>query len=177
MDLPLSKGEHQLRIAAVTADGTHQGLVALPVIVPSEPKALWMGTPMLLATVRNASLTELRPTTVRDVPVGTPIAVSAQVAGRHLRSTTPIGRLRLVDASGATRAEAETAFEKAADGNSGVLSGVVATETLPPGNYVVLLEAAGTKRNEKVAQALTITLVPAAPELAGSPGGTDARRP
>jgi VWFA-related protein len=174
MDLPLSKGEHQLRIAAVTADERHQGLVALPVVVPNEPKALWMGPPMLLATARNASVSQLRPTTARNLLVGTPIAVSAQVAGRHLPSTTRTGRLRLVDASGATRVEAETAFEKAAEGNSGLLSGVLSTETLRPGNYSVVLEAEGTKK-EKVAQALTITLVPAAPGLSGSRNGTPVR--
>ncbi len=166
MDLQLGKGEHQLRIAGVTADEKHQGLVALPVVMPKEPKALWMGTPMLLAAVKSTSGPELRPTTARDLPVGTPIAVSAQVAGRDLRSSIRQGHLRLVDASGATRAEAETRLENTPEGNSGMLSGVVSTERLPPGNYIALLEVVGTKKNERIAQTLTIRLAPAAPALA-----------
>ena len=54
-----------------------------------------------------------------------------------------------------------------------MVSGVLATETLPAGNYIVLLDAFGPKKNEKVAQTLTITLIPA--ELAILVNGTPVR--
>src|SRR5690606_22730138 len=46
-DLPLTRGRHQLRVAAVTADGLHTGLVTESITIAPPGRGLTMDTPML----------------------------------------------------------------------------------------------------------------------------------
>lgn len=140
IDMPLPRGEHQIRVAAVTADERLYGLVVAPIIIPKEPGGPWIGEPMVLSSRRLDGGIELRPTNGRTVAVGTVVVVHAQVITRKGRSSSTSGRVSLVDAKGVTTAEGEVRLEDAPRDAGLLLRAAISTDTLPPGRYDVHVE-------------------------------------
>lgn len=80
-ELPLSRGRHQLRVAAVTADGTRTGLVITPVHLIEPGRQLVMAPPLVLQRVGE----QVSPTATRRFVSGAALGVQAEVAGRPVR--------------------------------------------------------------------------------------------
>ena len=80
-ELPLARGRHQLRVAAVTSDATKTGLVITPVEIIEPGRPLLMAPPILLQRVGD----QVIPTATRRFTAGAPLGVQAEIAGRPCR--------------------------------------------------------------------------------------------
>ena len=106
-ELPLARGRHQLRVAAVTGDATKTGLVITPVEVIEPGRPLMMAPPILLQRVGD----QVTPTAARRFVAGAPLAVQAEIAGRPVQDGKVVVRISMADGTGAVVRTADGALD------------------------------------------------------------------
>jgi VWFA-related protein len=153
-ELPLSRGHHQLRVAAVTADATKTGLVITPIEVIEPGKHLVMAPPLLLQEANGKVL----PTTSRRFVAGTSVAVQAEVAGRPVQEGKVAVKLIVTDTSGAVVKTADATLDVAGLSDRRRATGLVDTSGLGPGTYFLTLEAGTGNSDNAVRHAIPVRL-------------------
>jgi hypothetical protein len=173
-EVPLSKGHHQLRVAAATADGAHTGLVLAAVEIVEPGRNLVMTPPVLL----ESSTGIVRPTAVRTRQPGAPLALQVQVAGRPVEQKSVRVHASLIDAAGRSVREADAILDPGAKPDRARATAVLDTDDVPAGQYLLLVEAGAPGRASGVRHGLPITLESrAAASPAGPPEGGTAGQP
>lgn len=139
-EFPLARGRHQLRVAAATADGTKTGLVITPVEVVEPGRDLVMTPPVVLQQVRDT----VAPTASRRFEVGTPVGVQAEIGGRPVRNGGVSVQVTLADASGRIVRTSGATLDPGDAPDRQRATGVLATDGLAPGRYLLTVEAAAS---------------------------------
>jgi hypothetical protein len=159
LELPLSRGTHQLRAAAVTADGARSGVVVERVNIVEPGRDLWVGLPMLLAVdTTSADGPQLHPTLRRTSDAGAPLALQGEVAGRAVAGGRAAVTARLVSDEGATVREGIATLEPGRTRNRARATAVVPTTGLPAGSYALVWEVGVAGQPGIVRHALPVTL-------------------
>lgn len=159
--LTLSRGQHQIRVAAVTRDGSRSGLVVAPVTIVEPGSALLMASPVLLGAVEGGAIT---PTLTRALPVGAPIAVQVEIAGRPVRDQRVSVGVRLHDAEGTHVRETDARLDPGPREDRVRATAVLSTSGLPSGAYTLVVEARDAKDSQVVRHAVMMTLHAPTPE-------------
>ncbi len=150
--LPLARGAHQVRVAAVREDGTRTGLVIVPVEIIEPGTELIMTPPVLLG-----GLPEPSPTLAREFDVGMPVGLQAEVAGRPVRGkVTVIATLQ--DEQRRPVREVDAVLEKGARDDRMRATAVLPTAGLEPGTYTLLVEARDPAGAGAVSRAVALKL-------------------
>jgi VWFA-related protein len=163
--LTLARGTHQVRVAAVTADGARTGLVIVPVEIIEPGNALVMAPPVVLAGASDAAPA---PTLVRTLDAGLPIGVQVDVAGRPVRDQAVSVIAALQDAQGRTLREVDAVLDPGARPDRTRATAVMSTSDLSAGEYVLVVEARGADAATKVRHAVPVTLRSTAPAPAAA---------
>src|SRR5690606_25152079 len=158
-ELPLARGRHQLRVAAVTTDGTKTGLVITPVEVIEPGRELLMAPPVVLQRVRD----RVAPTATRRFEVGTPVGVQAEIGGRPVRDGAVSVQVLLADATGRLVKATAATLDAGEAQDRQRATGVVETAGLSPGRYLLTIEATTSNATEPVRHAVPLQLDPAPP--------------
>ncbi len=153
-ELPLARGRHQLRVAAVTADATRSGLVITPVEVIEPGRQLMMAPPIVLQRVG----AQVAPTAARRFMAGTPLGVQAEVAGRPVADGTVAVRFALVDRAGMVVRTAESATDAGETPDRQRATGLIDTTGLDSGTYLLTIDAVPTRAADAVRHAIPIQL-------------------
>ncbi len=162
-ELPLARGRHQLRVAAVTTDGTKTGLVITPVEVIEPGRELLMAPPVVLQRVRD----RVAPTATRRFEVGTPVGVQAEIGGRPVRDGVVSVQVLLADATGRVVKATAATLDAGEAQDRQRATGVVETAGLSPGRYLLTIEATTSNATEPVRHAVPLQLDPAPPRTTG----------
>ncbi|WP_291981097.1 VWA domain-containing protein, partial [Luteitalea sp.] len=153
-ELPLSRGRHQLRVAAVTSDASKTGLVITPVEVIEPGRQLLMASPLVLQQVGE----QVAPTAVRRFVSGAALGVQAEVAGRPVQDGKVAVKLIVTDASGAVVKTADATLDGAGLSDRRRATGLVDTSGLGPGAYLLTLEAGTGNPDSAVRHAIPVRL-------------------
>ena len=153
-ELPLARGRHQLRIAAVTADTAKTGLVITPVEIIEPGRRLVMAPPVILQQVRE----HITPTAVRRFAAGVSIGVQAEVAGRPVQEGTVAVRVAVTDGTGRVIRTTDAALDAGGAANRTRATALVDTTGLDAGAYVLTVEAVPAKAADAVGHAIPIRL-------------------
>lgn len=164
-ELPLARGRHQLRVAAVTGDATKTGLVITPVEIIEPGRPLMMAPPLLLQAVGD----QVIPTTARRFVAGAPLGVQAEIAGRPVQEGKVVVRISLADSAGAVVRTADAALDEGASPDRQRATGLIETTGLPNGAYLLTVEAVPPKAADAVRHAIPIRLHAATSSAAASP--------
>jgi VWFA-related protein len=168
--LSLERGPYQLRIAASTPDGTRTGLLLHPIDMRPPSGDLLLGVPTLLSEDDQG----IRPTLGRVFPIGHPLAFQVEVAGDAVRAGTATVQARLVDAAGAEVGSHTAATESAGSVSHLRATGLLATTSLAPGSYTLVIDARSAPGGRAVTHAIPVRLDTPAP---GSVETSAASRP
>lgn len=163
-ELPLARGRHQLRVAAVTGDATRTGLVITPVEVIEPGRPLLMAPPILLQAVGD----QVTPTAARRFAAGAALAVQAEIAGRPVQEGKVAVRVSLADNAGAVIRTADGALDAGRAPDRQRATGLIETTGLPNGAYLLTVEAVPPKAGEAVRHAIPIRLDAATSSAGGS---------
>ena len=153
-ELPLSRGRHQLRVAAVTADAMKTGLVITPVEVIEPGRQLLMAPPLVLQRVGD----QVAPTAARRFVSGAALGVQAELAGRPVQDGKVAVTLIVTDASGAVVRTADASLDAAGPSDRRRATGLVDTSGLAPGAYLLTLEAGTGNPDSAVRHAIPVRL-------------------
>jgi VWFA-related protein len=153
-ELPLTRGRHQLRVAAVTGDATKTGLVITPVEVIEPGRRLVMAPPLLLQRVGG----QVAPTATRRFVSGAALGVQAEVAGRPVREGKVVVTLTIADAGGAVVRTAAATLDAADSVDRQRATALVDTSGLGAGVYLLTLEATAGRPDSAVRHAMPIRL-------------------
>jgi VWFA-related protein len=153
-ELPLARGRHQLRVAAVTGDATKTGLVITPVEIIEPGRQLMMAPPLLL----QPSGKQVIPTTARRFVAGAPLGVQAQIAGRPVQEGKVAVRILLADSVGAVVRTADGALDAGGSPDRQRATGLIETMGLAHGAYLLTVEAIPPKASDTVRHAIPIRL-------------------
>jgi VWFA-related protein len=156
--LPLARGRHQVRVAAVTDDGTRTGLVIVPVEIIEPGSELVMTPPVLLGGMPEAAPS---PTLAREFETGGPIGLQVEVAGRPVRGKGVTVVATLQDGQRRPVREADAVLERGARDDRMRATAVVPTTGLSAGDYTLLVEARGAAGERPVTRAVPLRLRPA----------------
>jgi VWFA-related protein len=161
--LALDRGTHQVRVAAVTADGARTGLVIVPVEIIEPGNALIMAPPVVLTGAPDAAPS---PTLARTLDAGLPIGVQVDVAGRPVRDQAVSVIASLQDAQGRTVRDVDAVLDPGARADQVRATAVMSTADLAPGEYALVIEARGPDAARRVRHAVPVTLRTTAPSPA-----------
>lgn len=153
-EIPLARGHHQLRVAAVTMDATRHGLAIVPVEVIEPARKLVMAPPVVLQRVGE----HVAPTAVRRFVTGTSLGVQAEVAGRAVRQNQVAIRMSLTDRTGAVVRTAVAAVDPGESPDRQRATGLLDTSGLTSGPYLVSVEAIHRGSGETVHRVVPIHL-------------------
>lgn len=153
-ELPLARGRHQLRVAAVTSDATRTGLVITPVEVIEPGRQLLMAPPLVLQRVGE----QIAPTAIRQFTSGAALGVQAEVAGRPVQDGKVTARVTVANSSGAVVRTAEAALDASGSPDRKRVTGLIETADLPAGTYLLTLEASADRAETAVRHAIPIRL-------------------
>jgi VWFA-related protein len=153
-ELPLSRGRHQLRVAAVTMDAMKTGLVITPVEVIEPGRQLVMAAPLVLQRVGE----QVAPTATRRFVSGAALGVQAEVAGRPVQEGKVAVRLTVTDGVGAVVRTADATLDAAGSTDRQRATGLIETTGLAPGSYLLTLEATAGRSERAVRHAIPIRL-------------------
>ena len=134
--LTLARGTHQVRVAAVTSDGTRSGLVITPVAIIEPGNDLLMAPPVLLG---GSTGDGVAPTLARVFEAGMPVGAQVDVAGRAVRDGTATVVASLLDAEGQVAREVDAMVERGERDNRLRATAVVTTAGMTPGDYTLVL--------------------------------------
>ncbi len=163
--MPLTRGAHQVRAAAVTADATRVGLVMAPVEIAEPGNDLLMAPPVVLEMDGDAGAT---PTLKRTFDVGTSVGLQAEVAGRAVRDETAHVVVSVRDVEGRVMRETDAVLQAGEHSDSQRATAVVHTADLAPGSYTLVVEARRAQADARpVRHAIPVTL-----EASAAPGNT-----
>ena len=163
-ELPLTRGRHQLRVAAVTGDTTKTGLVITPVDVIEPGRQLMMAPPLLL----QPSGDRVIPTAARRFAAGTSLGVQAEIAGRPVQEGKVAVRASVADSAGAVVRTADAALDPGSSPDRQRATALIETTGLANGAYLLILEAVPPKANDAVRHAIPIVLDAATSRASGS---------
>jgi len=153
-ELPLTRGRHQLRVAAVTSDTTKTGLAITPIEIIEPGRQLVMAPPLLLQRVGE----QVAPTATRRFLSGAALGVQAEVAGRPVQEGKVAVTVSLADAGGAVVRREDVALDAAGVADRKRATGMVDTSGLPAGAYLLTLEASAGRPDSTVRHAVPIRL-------------------
>lgn len=153
-ELPLSRGRHQLRVAAVTAGGMKTGLVITPVEVIEPGRQLVMAPPLVLQRVGE----QVAPTASRRFASGAVLEVQAELAGRPVRDGTVAVRLTVTDSEGTAVRNSEVTLDEAGSPDLRRAKGLIDTSGLAPGAYLLTLDATAGRPDSAVRHAIPVRL-------------------
>lgn len=153
-ELPLARGRHQLRVAAVTSDATKTGLVITPVEVIEPGRQLMMAPPIVLQRVGK----QVTPTAARRFVAGAPLAIQAEIAGRPVQEGKVVVRISLADSAGAVVRTADGALDAGGSPDRRRATGLIDTTGLGHGAYLLTVEAVPPKAADAVRHAIPIRL-------------------
>lgn len=157
-ELPLARGQHQLRVAAVTADGLRSGLVTERITIGTPGRSLSMDPPMLVAIGGSPEARTRQFTLRRTFDIGMPIVVQTHVTGRAAAEGRVEVNLTLVNTSGATVARAVALLEPAEGKDHARVTGVLPTRDVSPGAYALVVEASDDRRGTPVRHAIAVKM-------------------
>lgn len=157
-ELPLARGQHQLRVAAVTADGLRSGLVTERITVETPGRSLSMDAPMLVAIGGSPGARTRQFTLRRTFDIGSPIVVQTHVTGRAAADGRARVSLSLVDAHGTTVARAAALIEPGEGRGHARVTGVLSTRDVSPGAYALIVEASDEQRGAPVRHAIQVRM-------------------
>ena len=170
--LPLARGAHQVRVAAVREDGTRTGLVIVPVEIVEPGSELVMAPPVLLAGLSQAVPS---PTLARAFDEGVPIGLQVEVAGRPVRGKGVTVIATLQDEQRRAVREADAVLDRGAGDDRMRATAVLPTIGLEPGDYTLLVEARDPAGARAVSRAVALTLRSAsAPAATSTPAASAA---
>lgn len=171
--MPLTRGAHQVRAAAVTADATRVGLVMAPVAIVEAGNDLLMAPPVVLEMDGDAGAT---PTLKRRFDVGTPVGLQAEVAGRAVRDETARVVVSFRDVEGRVARETDAVLQAGEHNDRQRATAVMHTAGLAPGSYTLVVDARRAEADANpVRHALALTLeAPAVPVHTADPAPTTA---
>lgn len=155
--LPIARGVHQVRVAAVTADGTRSGLVIAPVEIIEPRNDLLMAPPVVLGGGADA---DVAPTLTRTFDVGTPLGLQVDVAGRPVRDKRVTVTASLQDARGATLRATDAVLDPGARADRIRGTAMVSTSDVDAGDYLLVVEARDAQGPATVRHAVPVTLRP-----------------
>lgn len=135
--LTVPQGRAQLRIAAITPDAAHSGLLLRDLDLHAPSKPVWLGVPTLLAEDAQG----VRPTLARTFAAGHPLAFQVEVGGQALTRGAPAVRARLTDAAGRDLVAHDAVIEAGTSATQMRATGVVPTSEVPAGAYLLVVEA------------------------------------
>jgi VWFA-related protein len=164
-ELPLTRGRHQIRVAAVTSERTKTGLVITPIEIIEPGRQLVMAPPLLLQRVGE----QVAPTGTRRFVSGAALGVQAEVAGRPVQEGKVAVTVSLADAGGAVGRREDVALDAAGVADRKRATGMVDTSGLPAGAYLLTLEASAGRADSTVRHAVPIRLDTG---TAGTPAAT-----
>lgn len=153
-EMPLARGRHQLRVAAVTSDATKTALVITPIEVIAPGRRLAMAPPLLLQRV-GARVT---PTATRRFVSGTALGAQAEVAGRPVQEGNVTVSVSLADARGSEVRRADVALDATGPADRRRATGLVDTAGLPSGAYLLVVEATTGRPDSAVRHAIPVHL-------------------
>jgi hypothetical protein len=153
-ELPLERGRHQLRVAAVTADATRTGLVLTSVEIVEPGRDLAMTPPVLLDFTAGL----VHPTAVRTFASGNPLGVQVEIGGRSVRQKTATVSAMLLDREGRTVREVEAVLDAGARSDRMRATAALTTAGLPEGEYVLLTAVRARAAAAPVRRAIPIVL-------------------
>lgn len=157
-ELPLARGQHQLRLAAVTVDGLRSGLVTERITIATPGRSLSMDQPMLVAIGGRPDARTRQFTLRRVFAVGTPIVVQTHVTGRAAAEGRVGVTLALVDGRGTTIASTAALLEPGEVRGSARVTGVLPTRDVLPGAYALVIEASDDRRGAPVRRAIQVRM-------------------
>lgn len=158
-ELSLSRGTHQLRVAAVTLDGTRHGLVVERIVIAESGRDLYLGQPMVLTATGAADAAMLHPTLQREFDVGHPLAVQCEMAGRALGERDASLTMHLATADGTVVREGTSVLEPDVKHKDRArATAVVSTDGVAPGRYALVIEARSSRRDEVQRHAVPLLL-------------------
>lgn len=179
--LPISRGAHQVRVAAVTGDGKRAGLVIVPVEVVEPRNTLLMSSPVLLTTGDDGIV---MPTLARTFNVGSSIGLHVDLAGRPVRDGRVTTAVTLVDTEGTTAREAQVVLDADTHPDRTRMTASLATAGIRPGDYMLLVEAHDASASAPLRRAVAVTLHDSHPsgarssmETGAPPNGTPPLQP
>lgn len=153
-ELPLSRGQHQLRVAAVTSDAKQTGLVITPIEVIEPGKQLVMAPPLMLQEANGKVL----PTASRRFVAGASVAMQAEVAGRPVQDGKLAVKLIVADSGGAVVRTTDAALDAGGAPDRRRVTALVDTSGLAAGAYLFTLEAGTGSPDSAVRHAIPIRL-------------------
>lgn len=159
LELPLARGRHQVRVAAVTDDGRGTGLVMEAVEIAGPGRELWLGAPILLGGDGGTR----QPTLTRTIDAGQPLAVQADVGGRPVADGRVTVAVTLLDASGTVVREAPAVLEAGGSIEHMRAIATMPTEGLAAGPCALVIEARARGDSNIVRRAIPIELAPIGP--------------
>jgi VWFA-related protein len=153
--LALARGTHQIRVAAVTSDGARTGLVMAPVEVLEPGNDLLLSPPVLLGGTDGKGFA---PTLARTFDVGSSVGVQVEVAGRPARdgSLTVVGAFH--DARGGIVRAADAVIDRGVRSDRLRAAATLPTAGMPPGDYLLVVEARAESGAPSVRHAVPLTL-------------------
>lgn len=157
-ELPLARGQHQLRVAAVTTDGLRSGLVTERITLETPGRRLSMDPPMLVAIGGSPDARTRHFTLRRAFAIGTPIVVQTHVTGRAAADGRVGVTLALVDARGTAIATTAALLEPGAVSGSVRVTGVLPTRDVSPGAYALVVEASDDRRGAPIRRAIQVRM-------------------
>lgn len=155
-ELPLGRGHHQLRVAAVTADAAKTGLVITPVEIVEPGRQLLMASPIVLQRVGE----QVTPTAARHFPSGALLGVQAEVAGRPVKEGKVAVKMSLADSSGAVVRTVDATLNAGDSSDRQRATGLLDTTGLGGGPYLLAVEAAMAGSSTPVRHVIPIRLDP-----------------
>ncbi len=153
VEVPLARGRHQMRLAAVTADGTAAGLVLSEVEIVEPGREVLMAPPVLLDHRGG-----VHPTVERSFQPGQPLAFQVEVAGRPVERKVVAVRGGLLDVTGAEVRGVQAVLDAGERPDTVRATAVVPTVGLPSGDYTLVVEARTEGRDRVVKNAIPIRL-------------------
>lgn len=162
-ELTLPRGQHQLRVAAVTADAARTGLVLAPVAIVEPGRDLVMLPPVLLDTTEG----RVHPTAVRQFAAGEPLGVQVEVGGRAVERRSVTMACLLVNATGEVVRQTEVVVDPGTRPDRQRATAVMPTGGLAPGTYALVVEAREHAGGRVVRHAVPVDIeAPPAPSMA-----------
>jgi VWFA-related protein len=152
-EVPLARGRHQIRIAAATADGSATGLVLDEVEIREPGRDIIMAPPVLLDHRGG-----VHPTVARSFEAGHPLGFQVEVGGRPVERKLVVVRGGLLDASGREIRAVQAVLDVGARPDTVRATGVIPTDRLPAGEYVLVVEARRAGAGQVLKHAIPIRL-------------------
>lgn len=162
-ELALSRGTHQLRVAASNADGTRDGLVVEHIEAAAPTRELYLGPSTVIVAGTSDAGATLCPTLQRTFETGHPLALQAEVAGRPVERGEVLVSASLRAADGTTVRLGSTRMDPGTTKDRARATMVIATDGLAPGAYSIVTEARAAAGAVPLRHAIPVTLVGGAP--------------